>query len=248
MSESGWEAEKQHVNQPHYTAVIRLPGAVIHAVFTSYICFCGNISSGGMARWQTQSPRPPHPLLLSPFPFFHSPSHSSLKRLSHWFAFCCGESREVAQCVLVKAVPHLPGIIRQLCCKDPSLIPLRWPISHHKEVPGLVSPLRISVHLHWPLLSHSFTDTLATQGRKIFSCQNGGVLYSGGEKAKREYWLLPCAESKQAARIRRAYNKHPQLTTESWWNINYVLYSRTVWLMQAGGNLHIGFGLTKVKM
>lgn len=77
-------------------------------------------------------------LLLSPFSFFRSPSHSLLKRLSHWFAFCCGESREVAQCVLVKAVPHLPGIIRQLCCKDPSLIPLRWPISHHKEVPGLV--------------------------------------------------------------------------------------------------------------
>lgn len=165
-------------------------------------------------------PVPPLPLfllllllLLSPFSFFHSPSHSSLKRLSHWFAFCCGESREVAQCVLVKAVPHLPGIIRQLCCKDPSLIPLRWPIPHHKEVPGLVSLSRISVHLHWPLLSHC-SDTLATRGRRIFSCQNGGFLYSGGEKAKREYRLLPCAESKQAARIRRAHNKHPQLTIE----------------------------------
>ena len=77
-------------------------------------------------------------LSLSPFSFFHSPSHSLLKRLSHWFAFCCGESGEVAQCVLVKAVPHLPGIIRQLCWKDPSLIPLWWPISHHKEVSGLV--------------------------------------------------------------------------------------------------------------
>lgn len=92
-----------------------------------------------MARWQTQFFFPP--LLsstLSLFSFFHSPSHSLLKRLSHWFAFCCGESGEVAQCVLVKAVPHLPGIIRQLCWKDPSLIPLWWPISHHKEVSGLV--------------------------------------------------------------------------------------------------------------
>lgn len=78
---------------------------------------------------------PPLSSSLSPFSFFHSPSHSLLKRLSHWFAFCCGESREVAQCVLVKAVPHLPGIIRQLCWKDPSLIPLRWPISHHKRGP-----------------------------------------------------------------------------------------------------------------
>ena len=118
--------------------MIHLPGAVIHAVFTPYICFCGNISSGGMALWQTQFFPPSSPLSLSPFSFFHSPSHSLLKRLSHWFAFCCGESGEVAQCVLVKAVPHLPGIIRQLCWKDPSLIPLWWPISHHKEVSGLV--------------------------------------------------------------------------------------------------------------
>lgn len=113
-------------------------------------------------------PRPPPS--LSPFSFFHSPSHSLLKRLSYWFAFCCGESREVAQCVLVKAVPHLPGIIRQLCWKDPSLIPLRWPISHHKEVPGLVFfvcvCVWISVHLHWPLLSHSCIDTLAHSGQK----------------------------------------------------------------------------------
>lgn len=143
-AEPGWEAEKQHVNQPHYTAVIHLPGAVIHAVFTPYICFCGNISSRGMAWWQTQFFYAPpssslsSPLLHSPFSFFHSPSHSLLKRLSHWFAFCCGESGEVAQCVLVKAVPHLPSIIRQLCWKDPSLIPLWSPISRHKEVSGLV--------------------------------------------------------------------------------------------------------------
>lgn len=62
--EAGREAEKQHVNQPHYTAVIHLPGAVIHAVFTPYICFCGNISSRGMAWWQ--DPDPPHPTLAAP--------------------------------------------------------------------------------------------------------------------------------------------------------------------------------------
>lgn len=44
----------------------------------------------------------------------------------------------VAQCVLVKALPHLPAIIRQLCWKNLSLIPLWWPIfavhTHtHKE-------------------------------------------------------------------------------------------------------------------
>lgn len=95
----------------------------------------------------------PHPAsTLSPFSFFHSPSHSLLKRLSHWFAFCCGESGEVVQCVLVKAVPHLPGIIRQLCWKDPSLIPLWWPILHHKEVSGLVFLADISSFTMAPVI------------------------------------------------------------------------------------------------
>lgn len=113
------------------------------------------------------------PLLLSSTFFFfsHSPSHSLLKRLSHWFAFCCGESREVAQCVLVKAVPHLPGIIRQLCWKDPSLIPLWWPISHHKRGLRFSFSLHISAHLPWPLLSSTSIDTMATWGEKIYSCQ-----------------------------------------------------------------------------
>lgn len=139
-------------------------------------------------------PRPPPFLSLHFLSFFHSPSHSLLKRLSYWFAFCCGESREVAQCVLVKAVPHLPGIIRQLCWKDPSLIPLRWPISHHKEIPGLVFVcvcVWISVHLHWPLLSHSCIDTLAHSGQKKYSpARIGSFVLTGGEKTKGEYWLL----------------------------------------------------------
>lgn len=177
-----------------------------------------------MALWQTQFPAL---LLLSPFSFFHSPSHSLLKRLSYWFAFCCGESREVAQCVLVKAVPHLPGIIRQLCWKDLSLIPLRWPISHHKEVPGLaflcvcgylciyIGPCyHTLVLILWP-----------TRGRKIFSCQNWQFCTHWWWKDQRG---ILAAESKQAAWIRRAHNKHPQLSTWGWWNINFVLYSRTM--------------------
>lgn len=112
-----------------------------------------------------------YPLLHSPSSFFHSPSHSLLKRLSHWFAFCCGESGEVAQCVLVKAVPHLPGIIRQLCWKDLSLIPLWWPISHHKEDSGLVFLCKSLLIYPGCWLSCSSIDIVATWGRKIFSCQ-----------------------------------------------------------------------------
>lgn len=83
-----------------------------------------------MARWQTL----PSLLFCSLHFLSFSASHSLLKRLSHCRAFCCGESGEVAQCVLVKAVPHLPAIIRQLYCEEPPLIPLWRPLLHHKEI------------------------------------------------------------------------------------------------------------------
>lgn len=123
---------------------------------------------------------------LSVFSFFHSPSHSLLKRLSHWFAFCCGESGEVAQCVLVKAVPHLPRIIRQLCWKHPSLIPLWWPISHHKEDSGLVFLCRSLFIYPRPALSSSSIDTVSTWGGKISSCQ---------------YWLVCTVVLKRPGRV-----------------------------------------------
>lgn len=134
-----------------------------------------------MARWQTQFFPP---LLSSSLSiFFHSPSHSLLKRLSHWFAFCCGESREVAQCVLVKAVPHLPGIIRQLCWKDPSLIPLRWPISHHKGVPGLVFLADICSFTLAPIITLLYWYCGHSGQENILLPILTG-LYCGGEKAK----------------------------------------------------------------
>lgn len=132
-------------------------------------------------------PVSPHRLLsatLSPFSFFHSPSHSLLKRLSHWFAFCCGESGEVAQCVLVKAVPHLPGIIRQLCWKDPSLIPLWWPISHHKEVSGLVFLCR-SLFIYPGPCYHPQVLIVCQLGAENILLPILTGLYCCGEKAKR---------------------------------------------------------------
>lgn len=151
-----------------------------------------------MEEWLGDRPsflHPPAPLpppVLSPFSFFHSPSHSLLKRLSHWFAFCCGESGEVAQCVLVKALPHLPGIIRQLCWKDPSLIPLWWPISPSTKGSQvflfflffffLLLPVRISVRLRPAScrLPPPSIDTVATCSGRIFSCQYRLVSYCCG--------------------------------------------------------------------
>lgn len=168
------------------------------------------------------------PPLLSIFFLSLSLPLSLLKRLSHWFAFCCVESGEVAQCVLVKAVPHLPGIIRQLCWKDPSLIPLWWPISHHKGVSGLFlffSPPCRSLFVYPRPCCHRVLILWQLGTRENIRLPILTGLSHCGEEAKGNMSCYCMLGKKQGNNTGRQHNTHANMANES--GARYAAETRT---------------------